>query len=55
MAPEETPADNYERPLTETERKAARKADKKSDKKSDKKAAKDRATRERQMGARRRR
>jgi hypothetical protein len=46
----ETPSDNYRPMQTEAEAKAAKKADKKADKK----AARDKANRERQMGARRR-
>ncbi|HEV7222635.1 MAG TPA: hypothetical protein VGN42_08040 [Pirellulales bacterium] len=46
----ETPSDNYRPMQTESEAKAAKKADKKADKK----AARDKANRERQMGARRR-
>lgn len=45
------PTNNDARSLTEAERKAEQKAAKKADKK----AARDRANRERQMGARRRR
>lgn len=48
---EEMPAESYDRPLTDTERKAAKKADKKAEKK----AAKAKATRQREFGARRRR
>ncbi|HVX62087.1 MAG TPA: hypothetical protein VHC19_15830 [Pirellulales bacterium] len=44
------PTNNDTRSLTDAERKAEQKAAKKADKK----AARDRATRERQMGARRR-
>ncbi len=46
----ETPSENFQRAQTDSERKAAQKATKKAGKK----AARDKALRERQMGARRR-
>lgn len=49
MTPD-VPANNHVRSLTDAERKAEQKAAKKADKK----AARDKANRERQMGARRR-